>query len=305
MARMGKGREAWAASRARIQQGSVRLPRVAYGLSQSASEWHTQTLSKPASAPRKATARVDLAGPSSLEPSARAPGHSPRGAGLPNSMPTTPPGRTTSAPAATRRGRAQQLEGARGGRFRLAQPLSAQPGTTLARAAHPLTLDGASIDRCRPISRDVCLARARLGHAPPRPAARPPTSVGCVARWRAPCLRRAVLRAATGAWPAMLSTARRSEGRGSLPRRWAPGRVNTGAIRVVRRERIVSSVRSGPPCVAEGATQAASGAKRRWPSLHHKALAAAGFKRTPGRPRSCPRSPAAALLPRAASGPGF
>lgn len=167
MARMGKGREAWAASRARIQQGSVRLPRVAYGLSQSASEWHTQTLSKPASAPRKATARVDLAGPSSLEPSARAPGHSPRGAGLPNSMPTTPPGRTTSAgsdkawPRAAARGRARR-------------PLSAR-AASLRAARHDSSSGSASldtrwcIDRSMPSNLSRRVPRARPLRARPTP----------------------------------------------------------------------------------------------------------------------------------------
>lgn len=103
------------------------------------------------------------------------------------SMPSTPP----PAPATTRRRRAQQLMGAGSGRFRLAQPLSAPPATTRARAAHPWTPAGASIDRCRPISRDVCLAPASGTPHPvvrlARPRALPVSIAGSLLAEAVPC----------------------------------------------------------------------------------------------------------------------
>lgn len=172
MARMGKGREGRAASRARIQQGSVRLPRVAYGLSQSASEWHTQTPGRPAGAPRKATARVDLAGP--FVPRAQRARPRPHPPLYESRCPAPPP----PAPATTRRRRAQQLMGAGSGRFRLAQPLSAPP-PRLARGQRipGLQLVHRSIDAVQ--SLETCASRPLL--------ARPTPSCGSPAHERCLC----------------------------------------------------------------------------------------------------------------------
>ena len=123
--------------------------------------------------------------PSSLERSGRAPGRIPRCTSLGAQHPPSRAGNDKAAPRAAAHGRGQRPLSARAASLRAARHDS---------RAGSASLDSSwCIDRSMPSNLSRRVPRARFWHAPPRRAARPPTSAACVNSGLLACGGRAVL----------------------------------------------------------------------------------------------------------------